>query len=461
MVNHSPYNNIEDESELIDVFQILARIADEKDSLALVKLLNKLGSYYYFEKQYTDALYYYQQSLTIAQAIPDRHLEALTLLNLGWIYARLASQDGQYKQMLESHHQCLEIAQSINDRWLIASSSISLGQTYLELKQYNQAIDYTQPSLVIAQEIHDLSLELQALSILRQSYIALGEEIPQRLTSVIPSGESVLKELKINSADLKVDRGKPHRVQYRAVINWLTKDYPKNGIQNLEQVKGYLQSFDHLCSASDWQAATALISIRLNTPTSEALHNQLHTWGYYIEQRKLYQQLLNKIDLAWDVVCLNGLAIVHTACGEYAEAIALQERHAKTAAAIQDRQSEGYAIGNTGLNYYYLGQYTSAIEYLQASLNIMRQMQDYRAEQMFLGNLGLAYYGLGNYQQAVTCHQQALELAQTHRYRRGVGEASCNLGNAYAGMGDFVKAVEYHQQHLAIAREGTRSPSRK
>lgn len=178
------------------------------------------------------------------------------------------------------------------------------------------------------------------------------------------------------------------------------------------------ESAYHLFELEDWETASKILLIRLNTPTHEEFHNQLKTWGYYAEQNKLYQGLLDKLGLDWDSTCLNGLANIKTALGDYEGAIALQKQHAQVVTHAKDDASKAYALGNIGLNYYYLSQYEQAIEHLKNSIALLRQLQDPRAEQMFLGNLGLEYYGLGQYQQAVDCHQRALALARAGQNRR-------------------------------------------
>lgn len=90
---------------------------------------------------------------------------------------------------------------------------------------------------------------------------------------------------------------------YIAVENYLTDDYePPADATNLDKVRGYLAAFHHLCYVEDWKKASEVITIRLDTPTNEELHNQLATWGYYRELVDLYSTIVGKLSPSWDAI---------------------------------------------------------------------------------------------------------------------------------------------------------------
>ncbi|WP_407894080.1 hypothetical protein [Scytonema sp. NUACC26] len=68
----------------------------------------------------------------------------------------------------------------------------------------------------------------------------------------------------------------------------MKKYKPKPDSTNLEQVKGLLETFYHLCEIEAWEKASKILFTGLNTPTRQPLHNQLNTWGYYQEQISIY-----------------------------------------------------------------------------------------------------------------------------------------------------------------------------
>ncbi len=94
-------------------------------------------------------------------------------------------------------------------------------------------------------------------------------ELGLQEVSITPSRDLVLAELGINPADLKSI--KPHwkRTQYRAIVNWIANYKPHPDASNIEEIKGFLEAFHHLCEVENWGQAKSLLSIDLNTPTNE------------------------------------------------------------------------------------------------------------------------------------------------------------------------------------------------
>ena len=142
------------------------------------------------------------------------------------------------------------------------------------------------------------------------------------LTDLLPPSQFLLNQIGINQDMLKREQlSRWQRVQYRAVINWLTKHSPSSNASNLEKVSGYLQACYHLFEAENWEAAGKILSVRLNTPTHDQMHNQLNTWGYYREYLNLFTTLLGKLDSEWEMTLLNGLGNLYNALSDYQTAI--------------------------------------------------------------------------------------------------------------------------------------------
>lgn len=158
------------------------------------------------------------------------------------------------------------------------------------------------------------------------------------------SGEEILVQLGIEPGSLSSMRSHWKRASYRAVINWLTKQYaPPPTASNIERVKGVLQAFDHLCEpeVEDWKAASRILAIRLHTATNDFLPDQLRTWGYYQKLIALYEKLLDKLEPGGEFVCLKGLCDAHLSQGEYRQALERYEQALPLIRAIGDRQAEG------------------------------------------------------------------------------------------------------------------------
>jgi tetratricopeptide (TPR) repeat protein len=271
---------------------------------------------------------------------------------------------------------------------------------------------------------------------------------------ILSPGQSMLSHLSLNPETLRSDGlSRWQKVQYRAVINWLTKYTPPLKASNLETVRGYLEACHHLFELENWEAAAQILSVRMDTPTRDQLHNQLNTWGYYREQLDLFNRLLGKLNPEWEMALLNGLGNLHNALSDYNTAIDYQRQHLIVAQAVGDRTSEGLALGNIGLNFYFLGNYPQSIHHTEQSLAIVREIGDRRAEGAALGNLGLVYDALGDFAKAIDYLQQHLAITRAIDDYRGQKEALGNLGVAHHSLGNFSQAIDHHQQSLEISRQ--------
>jgi tetratricopeptide (TPR) repeat protein len=136
-----------------------------------INILNELGSAYYSLSEYSRAIEFFQQALTLSQKFADRNGEAASLCNLGNAYYSL----GQYQQAIQFQQQSLEIKREKGDRNGEANALGNLGLAYYSLGQYQQAIQFQQQSLEIKREIGDRNGEANALGNLGLAYYSLGQ----------------------------------------------------------------------------------------------------------------------------------------------------------------------------------------------------------------------------------------------------------------------------------------------
>jgi tetratricopeptide (TPR) repeat protein len=280
---------------------------------------------------------------------------------------------------------------------------------------------------------------------------------------LIPSSETFLAELGIEQATLKLLTPKWKRTQYRAVINWLSKYKPQPYSPTLEQLRGCLEAFHHLCAVDAWEKAANLIrrGVPVTTATEplnssediyleEALHSQLGDFGYYREQINLCSQILGKVNDEVDDICLNSLGLAHRALGNYQKAIECHKQQLKLAPAPESQAS---SLTNLGNIYGSLRQYTVAMEFYEQALAIFLTLSNEKGYGKILGNIGVIYRLQENYEQAIESHRQHLEIAHNIDDRQGIANAIENLGIVYYFLGDYQKAAENMQWSLSIARK--------
>ncbi|MDZ8225908.1 tetratricopeptide repeat protein [Nostoc sp. ChiVER01] len=230
---------------------------------------------------------------------------------------------------------------------------------------------------------------------------------------------------------------------YRSIAKqppWKTKD----------DVKEYLEIFDHFYQLQDYNSAFVSISI---------CDDFLTLRGYYADQVELYGQLVSK----WGEIgarenwnyqaALTSLGNAYNSLGQYQRAIEFLQESLEIKREIGDRDGEGVSLGNLGNAYNFLGQYQRAIDFYQQSLEIKREIGDRNGEGTSLGSLGNAYNFLGQYQRAIEFLQESLEIKREIGDRNGEAKSLNNLGNAYNLLRQYQRAIEFLQESLEIKRE--------
>jgi tetratricopeptide (TPR) repeat protein len=120
---------------------------------------------------------------------------------------------------------------------------------------------------------------------------------------------------------------------------------------------------------------------------------------------------------------------------------------------LDDRASEGCALGNLGSAWTTLGEPRVAIGFHEQALKVSREIGDRRAEGHDLGSLGNAWRALGEPGRAAEFYVQSLAIAHEVGDRLNEGGTLVNLGLAWADVGEPRRAIELYDQALAIARE--------
>ncbi len=292
--------------------------------------------------------------------------------------------------------------------------------------------------------------DLSSRDIKNLRYDAAGQLVLLQVDSSIEQREtySNVKKLTIEEkADLK------------AALYWLEVYEPEPEATNLEQVRGYLEAFHHLCELSFWQEAAELLFmtpklkvVDLETSSSptteEELHKQLITWGYYREVVELYERLLSKLNTDLDCILLQGLGRASCYQGQLEKAINFHQQQLQLAIQIKNRKSQGQALRGLGLAYARLGQFQKENRYCQQYLEIAYELNDLDDIALALNALGSSYGIMGYEKKEIKYHQQALIIARQTGNQEIQAKVLGSLGVSYCDNGKTRQGIAYIQQHL-------------
>jgi tetratricopeptide (TPR) repeat protein len=259
--------------------------------------------------------------------------------------------------------------------------------------------------------------------------------------NITPPGEWVLANLGIDLAAPDFRELPPcKRAQYRAVKNWLTRYKPKSDASNLKKVKGYLETFHHLCELKDWGKASKIIEINLDIPNNIELHNLLITWGYYREVIDLYSRFLGNLDPASDAVCFLGLGKGYHYLENYDQAIYYYEESLSRMLKIGYNLGVGKVLGSMANTYLAIREYDLAISCYEKCWVISRETNNQESIGLTLGNLGNIYFALEKYDTAIDYAEQHFIIAEKIGNLQGIGIALTNWGNALFKLGHHLEA---------------------
>ncbi|MBV9142013.1 MAG: tetratricopeptide repeat protein [Pseudonocardiales bacterium] len=115
------------------------------------KLPLALRSFFNLRKYWADLISTHHIGLTAALHLHDREAQAWSRGGLGMAYLDLR----QYDEALDHCQRALHICQDIGDSWGEAVALLGLAKAYVHLGRYNEALDHSQQALRICQDISD------------------------------------------------------------------------------------------------------------------------------------------------------------------------------------------------------------------------------------------------------------------------------------------------------------------
>lgn len=110
-------------------------------------------------------------------------------------------------------------------------------------------------------------------------------------------------------------------------------------------------------------------------------------------------------------------------------------------------------LNNVGYGYRQLGQYEKALEFYDRALGIARRSQDDSVIASLLNNMAGVYRSRGDFAKALAFYEQSLETLTKSGDQRRIALTTSNIGAVYNALGQDAKALSYYEQALTIARQ--------
>lgn len=123
-----------------------------QDTAMLINAYTYIANNYYYEKDYTSALKMYDKIRRFCVSHGSRNTFAGTLGNMGNVYADM----GDTEKAMELQLEAVRIFDEIGDKQGLTICYSAIGIDYLNLKQYDKALEYFNKSLPMAREMQSL-----------------------------------------------------------------------------------------------------------------------------------------------------------------------------------------------------------------------------------------------------------------------------------------------------------------
>ncbi|MBN1183910.1 MAG: CHAT domain-containing protein [Bacteroidales bacterium] len=125
------------------------------DARQLIEVYIQKGFIYRFQYQYYKAIDMFYTAYRIAEKFRGEDKRKFVLLsNIGWTY----SKSDKHELALSYYNKALDIAVKLNDNSLLSQIYEDMGYSYLDVKEYDKALNYFQRSLFIKQGLGEKNI---------------------------------------------------------------------------------------------------------------------------------------------------------------------------------------------------------------------------------------------------------------------------------------------------------------
>ena len=235
-------------SEAISNFLKSLEIAERIDSKPILSdLLDDIGMVMVFLEDYDQAMVYFERALVVNKVLDDKQHYATTLRDIGFIYQNRK----QYLQAEKQFAEALKIYTGLNYLPGISTSNLGIGNIEFAKGKYELALKYYNNALLYAKKI-DISSKVSGPYIMAFSYNRLGAtyiELKQYSNAI-----DALRK----SSDLSEKYGMPGRMADAAFF--FSEVYNKlgNTVLSYEYFKTYNRLSDSIINARNVSYITKL-----------------------------------------------------------------------------------------------------------------------------------------------------------------------------------------------------------
>lgn len=266
------------------------------------------------------------------------------------------------------------------------------------------------------------------------------------------NSQEILKELDLNSKEVKAIKSSWQRAHYRAAINWITRYEYSTNSTDLDQVRNFLEAFYHLCEVEDYERARKIYLVETQLPLiSNKLYKILEIWGYYNILIYDFNKLIGRLDPDLDIFLSNVLGNSYLSIGKAGIALQYYEVAIRSLEKSNSFEMEGSILVGIGNCYNFLGDYERAHSYYMDGLLSASRTENDQVIQQARGGLGSIHTAIGQYKIALTEYKGQLKIIRKLGDRLAESDSLSSLADVYSYLGENSLALETQEESLFIA----------
>ncbi len=327
-----------------------------KDQEAEKNHLLNLGLDYQGQKDFPQAINYFNRTLELARLLTNRVDEGVALRHLGMVHAAM----GNVAMAIEFYQQELDLARARGDKTDEGRVLASMGEVFKKSGDFSKATWFFQLRLKLAQGIDDTLMEGQSLKSLADTLFETESEMAPVL-DMYERAIDIFKTLKNSHEEGLALRGK-------GFVHLKMKLYP-SAVEFLQKAQGILNR------ARDYRnEAVALNGLAMIHAAENRLPQAIEM---YLKVAVIFQKFMDRRNHA---TTLENLGKAYKDSVEMELAIKTYERALELAKEISDRPMWGRVLWELCQLYELTGDRLKAIRHADAALKILEVQNPVVAE---------------------------------------------------------------------------------
>lgn len=454
--------------------------ASERLIKIVVNLLITLKNANFESQDFSEAIKYYEQVLSICLERSYQQIEMMLLYYIRFFYRYT----NEYAKAIESSKRLLVIAQNFKERFFEAETLFELGIDYQGSTDLEQARDYYEQSLVIAEQIDGEASKKLLVDILN----TLGHSYNP------PYSWDLGKAIEICTRSLRIAREIGYRHGEAIALTCIgnahysapgqSRNFPE-AIKCYERAKVIFQetgdleqevdALYHLQDSYNYTTNNSDLAIEYNNKLltiARNLNNRLlearalfdlgrsydalgqrekeKAKNYYDRSLAIANTIDNQFAHWLQIRNLQGLGGYYTVNGKLTDAERCYQESLEIAENISEKQGQANALQALARIYYYQGNLKQAWEYNERSLTLKERLQDQIGRGNSIGFRGSICLLAGKYTEALEFFEQSLQVMEDLNNDSGKASTLTDIGVAYLYLNQIEEAESKLRQGIEL-----------